>query len=126
VARIRLDLGDLCELSEEYFATTFVSSSLTWPATQSGLWGVILIYLPRILALPLLSSLARASRADESQARVEQYGSIWEDSYDTAAGLERLGKPPAIGVKTGCAPQGAHCPGEQIAVRSRFGVRPPS
>src|SRR5438876_584439 len=28
--------GNLCDLSKGYFATTFLSSSLTWPATQSG------------------------------------------------------------------------------------------
>jgi hypothetical protein len=37
VARIWLDPGNLCELSKGYFATTFLSSSLPTPATQSGL-----------------------------------------------------------------------------------------
>jgi hypothetical protein len=30
--------GNPCDLSKAYFATTFLSSSLTWPATQSGLY----------------------------------------------------------------------------------------
>jgi hypothetical protein len=38
VARIRLDPGNLRDLSKGYFATTFLSSSLTCPATQSGLY----------------------------------------------------------------------------------------
>jgi hypothetical protein len=29
--------GNLCDLSRKYFATTFLSSSLTCPAMQSGL-----------------------------------------------------------------------------------------
>jgi hypothetical protein len=31
--------GNLCEFSNGYFAPTFLSSSLTWPASQSRLWG---------------------------------------------------------------------------------------
>ena len=38
VARIRLDLGNLRDLSKGYFATTFLSSSLTCPAKQSRLY----------------------------------------------------------------------------------------
>src|SRR5260221_785185 len=38
VAGIRLDSGNLHELSKGYFATTFLSSSPTWPATQYGLY----------------------------------------------------------------------------------------
>src|SRR5262249_27871870 len=30
--------GNLCEFSKGYFAPTFLSSSLTWPVTQSGLY----------------------------------------------------------------------------------------
>src|SRR6516162_10773050 len=33
--------GNLCDLSKGYFATTFLSSSLTCPATQSGLCGYV-------------------------------------------------------------------------------------
>jgi hypothetical protein len=36
VARTRLDPGNLCELSKGCFATTFLSSSPTCPARQSG------------------------------------------------------------------------------------------
>jgi hypothetical protein len=37
VARLRLDSGNLFDLSKGYFASTFLSSSPTCPATQSGL-----------------------------------------------------------------------------------------
>jgi len=37
VARLRLDSGNLFDLSKGYFASTFLSSSRTTPATQSGL-----------------------------------------------------------------------------------------
>src|SRR5262249_26182045 len=39
-AGIRLDHRNLCDLSKGYFATAFLSSSLTWPARQSGLCGL--------------------------------------------------------------------------------------
>src|SRR5262249_53664911 len=35
-AGIRLDHRNLCDLSKAYFATAFLSSSLTWPASQSS------------------------------------------------------------------------------------------
>ena len=37
VAGIRLDPGNQCDLSKGYFATTFLSSSPSCPASQSGL-----------------------------------------------------------------------------------------
>src|SRR5260370_23856613 len=47
VARIRLDPGNLCGFPKGYFATTFLSSSLTCPATQSGLCGEEVAPAPR-------------------------------------------------------------------------------
>jgi len=38
-AGFRLDHRNLCDLSKGYFATAFLSLSLTWPATQSALCG---------------------------------------------------------------------------------------
>src|SRR5262249_49849033 len=44
VARIRLDPGNLSELSKGYFATTFLSSSPTTSASQSGLHRWCLVF----------------------------------------------------------------------------------
>src|SRR6516165_986482 len=37
--------GNLCDLSKGYFATTFLSSNLTCPATQSGLYGAFIPFM---------------------------------------------------------------------------------
>src|SRR5262249_16794230 len=110
--------GNLCELSKGYFATTFLSSSLTCPASQSGLWEpcpprVSLLDIPRLITGPPITlqkavrhivppkTPARARRRVDSRTgsaeSVPRTESRRESGATTSSATRTCAQPPTRG-----------------------------